>query len=174
MSSSKTDRAIEDNHPGINSGGVEEIGAALRRLLADALALYIKSKNFHWHMTGPHFRDYHLLLDDHADEVFAMTDEIAERGRKLGASTLRSIGDIARHQRLKDNDRKTVAPDEMLAEVCADNRLFTGYLRDAHEVCERHKDVATASLIEVWIDQAERRTWFLAETVMGVATGASR
>jgi len=125
-------------------------------------------------MTGPHFRDYHLLLDDHADEVFAMTDEIAERGRKLGASTLRSVGDIARHQRLKDNDRKTVPPDEMLAEVCADNRLFTDYLHDAHEVCERHKDVATASLIEVWIDQAERRTWFLAETISGVATEALR
>jgi starvation-inducible DNA-binding protein len=103
MSSSKTDRAIEDNHPGINPGGVEEIGAALRRLLADALVLYIKTKNFHWHMSGPHLRDYHLLLNDQADQVFAMTHEVAERARKLDASTLRSIGDIARYQRLKDN-----------------------------------------------------------------------
>ena len=174
MSSDKTDRAIEDNHPGINPGGVEEIGAVLRRLLADALVLYIKTKNFHWHMSGPHFRDYHLLLDDQADQVFAMTDEVAERARKLGASTLRSIGDIARYQRLKDNDRKTIAPQEILAEVWADNKLFTGYLRNAYEVCERHNDVATASLIEVWIDQAERRTWFLAETVADVARGASR
>ena len=174
MSSSKTDRATEDNQPGITPGGVEEIGGALRRLLADAFALYVKTKNFHWHISGPHFRDYHLLLDEQADQVFAMTDEIAERARKIGGSALRSIGDIARHQRLKDNDRKTVAPDEMLAEVCADNKLFTGYLRTVHDVCERHKDVATASLIEVWIDQAERRTWFLAETISAVATGASR
>lgn len=159
---------------GLSPAAVAAISETLRQLLADVFALYVKTKTFHWHMSGPHFRDYHLLLDEQADQVFAMTDEIAERARKLGGSALRSIGDIARHQRLKDSDRKTVAPDEMLAEVCADNRLLTGYLRTAHDVCERHRDVATASLIEVWIDQAERRTWFLAETISAMATAASR
>lgn len=144
--------------------GVQRISAALRPLLADAFALYLKTKNFHWHMSGPHYRDYHLLLDEHGDQIFAITDEIAERARKLGGLTLHSIGDIARHQRLKDDDRQFVPPREMLAELRDDNLRFTQYLRAAHEECAKYNDVATTSLIEVWIDQSERRTWFLAMT----------
>jgi starvation-inducible DNA-binding protein len=144
---------------------IGEIGRELRHLLADAFALYIKTKNFHWHMKGRHFRDYHLLLDEQASELFGITDDIAERARKIGAATLRSIGDIARHQRLRDSDQKHVEPEEMLKELTSDNLQFTGFLRQSHKVCERHSDVASTSLIEVWIDQAERRTWFLAETV---------
>jgi len=125
----------------------------------------VKTKNFHWHMSGPHFRDYHLLLDEHGEQIFAMTDDIAERARKIGGTTIRSISDIAQHQRLKDNDQEVVAPGNMLAELCADNQRLTRFLRVAHELCDRHNDVATASLIEVWIDQTERRTWFLAEIV---------
>jgi starvation-inducible DNA-binding protein len=145
--------------------GVTEISTSLRQLLADVFALYVKTKNFHWHMSGPHFRDYHLLLDEQAEQIFAMTDEIAERARKIGGNTIRSIGDIAQHQRLKDNDEEFVTPGNMLGEVCADNQRLTQFLRAAHELCDRYNDVATASLVEVWIDQTERRTWFLAETV---------
>jgi starvation-inducible DNA-binding protein len=145
--------------------GVVAIEGELRQLLADVFALYVKTKNFHWHMSGPHFRDYHLLLDEQAEQVFAMTDEIAERARKIGAATIRSVGDIGRHQRLRDNDQEFVSPQEMLAELCADNRQLTRSLRAAHAVCEEYNDVATASLIEVWIDQTERRTWFLFENV---------
>ena len=145
--------------------GVSEISTSLRELLADVFVLYVKTKNFHWHMSGPHFRDYHLLLDEQAEQVFAMTDEIAERARKIGGTTIRSIADIAQHQRLKDNNDELVTPGNMLAEVCADNQHLTRFLRSAHELCDRHNDVATASLIEVWIDQTERRTWFLAEIV---------
>jgi starvation-inducible DNA-binding protein len=144
--------------------GVSEISSSLRQLLADVFALYVKTKNFHWHMSGQHFRDYHLLLDEHSDQIFAMTDDIAERARKVGGTTIRSIRDIADHQRLKDNDEELVTPGDMLAELCADNQRLTRFLRSAHELCERHHDIATASLIETWIDQAERRTWFLAET----------
>ena len=151
----------------LGSSAVTEISDALRPLLADVFALYVKTKNFHWHMSGPHFRDYHLLLDEQAEQLFAMTDDIAERARKIGATTLRSIGDIARHQRVKDNDRESVAPDDMLSELCSDNRRLTGFLRAAHEICERHNDVATTSMIEIWIDQSERRTWFLSETTHG-------
>lgn len=143
----------------------EEISIALRQLLADVFALYVKTKNFHWHMSGPHFRDYHLLLDEQADQVFAMTDVIAERGRKLGATTLHSIGDIARHQRLRDNNLECIAPNEMLMELLTDNQRLARFLRSTHEICEREYDVASASLIEVWIDETERRTWFLAETL---------
>ena len=143
---------------------VSEISSSLRQLLADVFALYVKTKNFHWHMSGQHFRDYHLLLDEHSDQIFAMTDDIAERARKVGGTTIRSIGDIAEHQRLKDNDEELVTPGDMLAELCADNQRLTQFLRSARELCERHNDIATASLIEIWIDQAERRTWFLAET----------
>lgn len=143
--------------------GVAAIGDELRALLADVFALYLKTKNFHWHMSGPHFRDYHLLLDEQSDQVFAMTDDLAERARKIGATTLRSIGDVTRHQRLGDNDEGFVGPREMLAELAEDNRKLTGFLRAAHEVCDEHGDVATASLIENWIDEAERRTWFLFE-----------
>jgi len=148
--------------------GVADISNALRHLLADVFALYMKTKNFHWHMSGPHFRDYHLLLDEHADQIFAMTDDIAERARKIGGNTLHSIGDIARHQRLKDNNKEFVAPKDMLAELRDDNLHLTGSLRAAHEVCERCNDVATTSLIENWIDETERRTWFLFETVCGL------
>src|SRR6202140_2569615 len=145
--------------------GVNEISTSLRQLLADVFALYVKTKNFHWHMSGPHFRDYHLLLDEHGEQIFEMTDDIAERARKIGGTTIRSIGDISRHQRLKDNDNESVAPKQMLAELSADNQALTRYFRATHETCEKYNDVATASLIEVWIDQTERRTWFLAEIV---------
>jgi starvation-inducible DNA-binding protein len=147
----------------LGSDAVTEITGALRPLLADVFALYMKTKNFHWHMRGRHFRDYHLLLDEHADQIFAMTDDIAERARKIGGTTLHSIGDISRHQRLKDNDRESVTPLAMLGELLGDSRELTGFLRQTHEVCEKHNDVATASLIENWIDQTERRSWFLAE-----------
>jgi starvation-inducible DNA-binding protein len=143
--------------------GVEEIASALRPLLADVFALYLKTKNFHWHMTGRHFRDYHLLLDEHGDQIFAMTDAIAERARKLGGTTLHSISDIAKHQRLNDNNEEFVSPHDMLAELCSDNQQLTVSMREVHEVCDRHNDVATASLLEVWIDETERRTWFLFE-----------
>jgi starvation-inducible DNA-binding protein len=144
---------------------VVEISSEMRSLLADVFALYLKTKNFHWHMSGRHFRDYHLLLDEQAEEIFAMTDEIAERARKMGGTTLHSIGDIAKHQRLKDNNQGFVGPQEMLAELCVDNQYLVRFMRAAHEVCERHNDVATTSLLENWIDQAERRTWFLFESM---------
>lgn len=144
---------------------VEAISAELRRLLADVFALYLKTKNFHWHMTGHHFRDYHLLLDEHAEQIFAMTDDIAERARKIGGTTLHSISDITNHQRLRDDNRESVSPEDMLKELRDDNHELTRSLRTAHELCEKHNDVATTSLIEVWIDQTERRAWFLSETV---------
>src|SRR6266851_1046336 len=145
--------------------GVTDIAGSLRQLLADVFALYVNTKNFHWHMSGRHFRDYHLLLDEHSEQVFAMTDDIAERARKIGGATLRSVSDISRHQRLQDNNEESVTPKEMLAELFSDNQQLTRSLRSTHEVCEKHNDVATASLIENWIDQTERRTWFLAEIV---------
>src|SRR2546429_932018 len=147
----------------LSGDAVEEISSNLRRLLADVYALYVKTKNFHWHISGRHFRDYHLLLDEQATQIFAITDTIAERARKIGGTTIRSISDIARNQRLKDNNKEGVSPQEMISELCDDNQQLTRSLRAAHEVCDRHNDVATASLIEVWIDESERRTWFLAE-----------
>ena len=144
---------------------VLEISSALRQLLADVFGLYLKTKNFHWHMTGKHFRDYHLLLDEQAEQIFAMTDIIAERARKIGGTTLRSISDISRYQRLKDNDEEVVAPRDMLVELYGDNQQLIRHLRSAHELCEHHGDVATTSLIEIWIDETERRQWFLAEIV---------
>jgi len=147
----------------LNHEGVEEISSTLRQLLADVFALYVKTKNFHWHMSGPHFRDYHLLLDEHGEQIFAMTDDVAERARKIGGTTLHSVSDISRHQRLKDNNAEFVSPTEMLGELCADNEQLTRFLRSTHEICDRHNDVATASLIENWIDETERRTWFLFE-----------
>ena len=147
----------------LSGDAVEEISSNLRRLLADVFALYVKTKNFHWHMSGRHFRDYHLLLDEHSTQIFAMTDEIAERARKIGGTTLRSISDIARNQRLKDNNKEEVSPKDMIGELCEDNQQLTRSLRATHEVCDRHNDFATASLIENWIDESERRTWFLAE-----------
>ena len=147
---------------------VAEISRSLRQLLADVFALYIKTKNFHWHMSGPHFRDYHLLLDEQATQIFGMTDTIAERARKIGATTLHSISDITRHQRLKDNHAEGVSPKDMLSELCADNQQLTRSLRATHDLCDRHNDVATTSLIEVWIDETERRTWFLSEIMHGL------
>ena len=141
-----------------------DIAAALTGVLADVFALYLKTKNFHWHMSGPHFRDWHLMLDDQAGQILGMTDALAERARKLGGTTLRSVGHIARLQRLADNDADFVTPEDMLAELAEDNRRLTGFLRAAHGVCEAHGDVASTGLIEVWIDEAERRAWFLFET----------
>jgi len=145
--------------------GVKEISTDLRQLLADVFALYVKTKNFHWHMTGPNFRDYHLLLDDQSEQIFAMSDVVAERIRKLGDVALRSIGDIARHQRVQDNDASSLTPEAMLTELLANNKELIKYLRAAHDVCDEHNDVATASLIENWIDETENRVWFLYEIV---------
>ena len=150
---------------GLDPEGVKEITAELRPLLADVFALYIKTKNFHWHMSGSHFRDYHLLLDEHADELFAITDTIAERARKLGGTTLHSISDISAHQRLLDNNSEDLSPEDMLRELYNDNQQLTNALRGTHEICARYDDVATTSLVELWIDEAERRTWSLFETL---------
>lgn len=147
----------------LGQNATTDISAALTGLLADTFALYLKTKNFHWHMSGPHFRDYHLLLDEQGDQIFAMTDAIAERARKVGGTTLRSVGHIARTQRLLDNDAEFVTPEDMIAELAGDNRQMAGYLRATHAVAEEHNDVATTSLIEVWIDETERRAWFLFE-----------
>jgi len=147
----------------LNANATKDIAEALNAVLADVFALYMKTKNFHWHMSGPHFRDYHLLLDDQADEIFAMTDPLAERIRKLGGRTLRSIGHISRLQRISDNDEDFVEPSSMLKELCEDNRTLVASLRQAHEICDDNRDIATASLIENWIDETEERTWFLFE-----------
>jgi starvation-inducible DNA-binding protein len=156
-----------DTPTDLSPAAVAAISETLRQLLADVFALYVKTKNFHWHINGPHFRDYHLLLDEQAAEIFAMTDPIAERARKIGGTTLRSISDIVQHQRLLDNNEQSATPKAMLEELAADSRCLTKLMRAAHEVCDEFKDVATASLLEVWIDEAERRTWFLYETVRG-------
>jgi starvation-inducible DNA-binding protein len=148
----------------LSSNATRDVAAALNLLLADAFALYIKTKNFHWHMSGPHFRDYHLLLDEHADQILAVTDALAERVRKIGGTTLRSIGHIARLQRVLDNDAEYVAPLDMLAELRDDNKQMAAALREAHGVCDESGDVASASLIEVWIDETEKRAWFLFES----------
>ncbi|MGD0529090.1 MAG: DNA starvation/stationary phase protection protein [Polyangiaceae bacterium] len=145
----------------LDAKSAKEVGGAMNGILADVFALYMKTKNFHWHMTGPHFRDYHLLLDEQADQVYAMTDAIAERVRKIGAPTLKSIGQIAKTQRILDNEADYVEPSDMLAELREDNASLTASLREAHEICEKHRDIATASLVEVWIDETERRAWFL-------------
>jgi len=164
-SDAKTRRMAPLQTPtGLGSASTKEISGALNALLADFFALYLKTKNFHWHVSGPDFRDYHLLLDEHADQLYATTDPIAERVRKLGGTTLRSIGQISRQQRVLDNDADYVTPQDMLAELRDDNQQLVARLREAHDVCEEHHDVATASLIEVWIDEAERRVWFLYET----------
>ena len=147
----------------LKPAATKDIAGAMNAILADVFALYLKTKNFHWHMSGPHFRDYHLLLDEQADQLFAMTDAIAERVRKIGGSTVKSVGHISRLQRVTDNDVDYVQPQDMLAEVREDNKVLAARLREAHNVCEEHRDIATASLIEVWIDETERRTWFLFE-----------
>ncbi len=151
----------------LKAEATRDISAALAALLADVFVLYVKTKNFHWHMSGPHFRDYHLLLDDQSDQIFAMTDPIAERARKIGGSTLKSIGDIARKQRLLDNDADYVDPKDMLAELAEDNRQLVASMRQVHDVCDEYGDVATTSLLEVWIDESERRAWFLFESNRG-------
>jgi starvation-inducible DNA-binding protein len=161
----RTNKTQPEPATDFSSDAVTELSSVMRHLLADVFALYVKTKNFHWHISGRHFRDYHLLLDEQAEQIFAMTDDIAERARKIGGTTLHSISDISRHQRLKDNNKEFVAPRDMLAELRADNLHLTRSLRAAHDVCEQHNDVATTSMIEVWIDQTERRTWFLSETV---------
>jgi starvation-inducible DNA-binding protein len=151
----------------LTHSAVKDIAGAMNAILADVFALYLKTKNFHWHMSGPHFRDYHLLLDEHGDQLYAMTDPIAERIRKLGGLTIKSIGQISRIQRVLDNDADYVDPADMIAELAEDNQTLAARLREAHNVCDEDRDVATASLIEVWIDETERRTWFLTEIKRG-------
>ena len=147
----------------LKAAATTDVAAAMNGVLADVFALYMKTKNFHWHMSGPHFRDYHVMLDEQSDQIYAMTDPIAERIRKVGGTTLRSIGHIARTQRILDNDADYVEPSDMLAELCEDNKTLATRLREAHGVCDDHHDIATASFIEVLIDETERRTWFLFE-----------
>jgi starvation-inducible DNA-binding protein len=147
----------------LGSNARRDIANALNALLADAFALYLKTKNFHWHVSGPHFRDYHLMFDEQGAQIFAITDDIAERVRKIGGTTLRSIGHISRLQRVLDNDADFVTPEDMLAELAEDNRTFVTHLREAHDIADEEGDSATTSLIEVWIDEAERRAWFLFE-----------
>jgi starvation-inducible DNA-binding protein len=147
----------------LGANASKDIAGAINAVLADTFALYLKTKNFHWHMSGPHFRDYHLLLDEQSEQIFATTDPLAERVRKIGQPTLRSIGDISRQQRLADNDAAYVTPDDMLAELRDDNQRVVASMREAHGLCDEHEVVATASLLEVYIDEAERRVWFLYE-----------
>jgi starvation-inducible DNA-binding protein len=148
----------------LGADAVKNITGALNAVLADVFAIYFKTKNFHWHMSGPHFRDYHLLLDEHGDQLFAMTDDIAERVRKIGGNTIRSIGHVSRLQRISDNDAEYVDPLDMLAELRGDNQALLASMREAHDLTSEENDVATTSLLEVWIDQTERRIWFLFET----------
>ena len=172
MSQASEDRASERKRreaplatpTDLDASAAKDIAGALNGILADVFALYLKTKNFHWHLSGPHFRDYHLLLDEQADQLLAMTDVIAERVRKLGQGTITSIGHVARLQRVRDNDAGYVEPSDMLAELGEDHRALVASLREAHNVCEGHRDFGTTSLIEVWIDETERRTWFLFET----------
>lgn len=152
-----------DTPTDLSNSAVRDVAQALNGILADAFALYMKTKNFHWHVSGPHFRDYHLLLDEQAAQIFAATDDMAERVRKIGGVTLRSIGDIARRQTIEDNDESFVAPLAMLRELLADNKAVAEAMRKAHKLCDDAEDVATASMLEVWIDETERRTWFLFE-----------
>jgi starvation-inducible DNA-binding protein len=160
----KSRRMAPLNTPtGLGENAAKDLSGGLNVLLADVYALYIKTKNFHWHMSGPHFRDYHLLLDEHAEQIDAITDVIAERVRKLGGTTIRSIGHIKSLQRVLDNDADFVTPSDMLAELREDNKQLIANMRTLHDLCDEHGDVATESLIEVWIDEAERRVWFLFE-----------
>jgi len=156
-------KAALDTPTNLGSNATRDLSGALNALLADVFALYMKTKNFHWHMSGPHFRDYHELLDDQSEQIIAMTDDLAERVRKIGGTTLRSIGHIARLQRVTDNDAEFVTPPDMLAELREDNKDLTQRMREVHDLCDEHRDVATASLIENWIDEAEKRVWFLFE-----------
>ncbi len=162
--SSESKAAKTNVADGFSPEDVKNLSSVLNALAADIFALYLKTKNFHWHMSGPHFRDYHLLLDEQADQIFAISDDITERVRKIGGTTLRSIGHIARLQRIADNDQEFVAPRDMLLELHADNKALVESLRSAHEVASKANDYATTSLIENWIDEAERRAWFLFES----------
>ena len=157
-------RASIDTPTDLATNATRDIAAALNAILADTFALYLKTKNFHWHVSGPHFRDYHLMLDDQGDQLFGMTDDIAERVRKIGGTTLRSIGAICRLQRILDNDADYVTPDDMLAELRDDNKQLAASMRELHGLCDEYGDVATASLIENWIDETEQRVWFLFES----------
>jgi len=159
----KRERPLATPSP-LKGNASRDIAGGMNGVLADVFALYLKTKNFHWHLSGPHFRDYHVLLDEHADQLLAMTDPMAERVRKLGERTITSIGHIARLQRLADNDAGYVEPSDMLAELCEDNRRLATSLREAHNVCEEHGDFATTSQLEIWLDETERRIWFLFET----------
>jgi starvation-inducible DNA-binding protein len=162
---SPTTKAAKVSNPdGFAAEQIKDLSSVLNALLADVFALYLKTKNFHWHMSGPHFRDYHLLLDEQADQIFKITDDIAERVRKIGGMTIRSIGQIARLQRIADNDQEFVSARDMLIELHGDNRALVDSLRSAHEVASKADDYATTSLIEIWIDEAERRAWFLFES----------
>jgi starvation-inducible DNA-binding protein len=163
--------ASHETPTGLGPDAVRDIAAALNVLLADIFGLYVKTKNFHWHMSGRHFRDYHLLLDEQATQIFATTDDIAERVRKIGSRTLHSVGQISRSQRILDNDADYVTPLDMLAELRGDNKQLTAYMRETHDLCDEHRDVATASLLENWIDEAERRTWFLFEATRAGEAG---
>lgn len=164
LSDAATRRAASTNPPGgLASNATRDISGALTTLLADVFVLYIKTKNFHWHVSGQHFRDYHLLLDEQAEQIFAITDDIAERVRKIGGSTLRSVGQIGRMQRLLDNDADYVTAEDMLAELRSDNQQLAASMRETHGLCDEHGDVASAGLLETWIDEAERRIWFLFE-----------
>ena len=165
-------RAALATRSDLKAEATRDISAAMNGILADVFALYLKTKNFHWHMSGPHFRDYHLMLDEQSGELIAMTDPAAERIRKLGGSTLRSIGHIARTQRVLDNDAEYVEPQDMLAELIEDNRALSAALREVHGLCDQHGDIATASLIETWIDEAEGRVWFLFESSRRHDSGA--
>jgi len=156
-------KAPLDTPTNLTANATRDISGALTTLLADIFALYVKTKNFHWHVSGPHFRDYHLLLDEQGEQIFDTTDDIAERVRKIGGTTLRSTGQIARLQRVTDNDAEFVSPQDMLAELREDNKDLTQRMREVHDLCDEHGDVATASLLENWIDEAEKRTWFLFE-----------
>lgn len=148
----------------LGGDATRDISGALNLALADVFALYLKTKNFHWHVSGAHFRDFHMMLDEQATQLFAMTDPLAERVRKIGGRTLHSIGHIAHMQRILDNDSNFVTPQDMLSELCSDNRQLTLALREAHDVCEKYRDIASTSMIEVWIDETEKRTWFLFES----------
>ncbi|CZT37150.1 Dps family protein [Rhizobium sp. 9140] len=171
------DRIIAETHrkaplatpTGLGTNATADISGALTALLADVFALYLKIKNFHWHMSGPHFRDYHLMLDEQGEQILAITDDIAERVRKIGGTTIRSVGHISRVQRLLDNDADFVTPADMLAELREDNITLVSLLKATHALCDEHGDIATASLIENWVDEAERRAWFLFESTRGAA-----
>ena len=156
-------RAPVDTPTDLSAEATRDIAGAMNAILADVFALYLKTKNFHWHLSGPHFRDYHLMFDEHGDQLFAMTDPVAERIRKIGGSTLKSIGHISRLQRVLDNDTDYVDPEDMLAELCEDNKVLAARLRESRNVCDEYRDLATASLIETWMDETERRNWFLFE-----------